>query len=382
MHLLVDLDDCLVDTSRIKVYRGNPAGRAYAAANINQLDTREVHPCLQEIVHGYARRGDVTVLTDSPADYAEAVLRKHGFPDVPIIGSADKPFPDPGRLPQEPCIFIGDAAKDILTAHRFDQVSIGTAWGYSTERKLQRAQPQALIDDPEDLEQTLIDIEAGRIQYVPFQLPNCQWLNGQQQATEEVQIVPVADYIPPSKGKDYWSGDILNFKDMADLKKSELATDWIHYFHNGQIKRAISYEWLMNKMVSAVESIVKQVDGTSLVVAAPNRMPAFCYKSDPNKLLVSELNNRLDGLVVPDNRIVRRVRPKPKSQKGGRTPAWQFATLGYFPQAFADCARADNIIIFDDVTTSSTQIDCIASLMRACGINMPIYAVALGKTID
>ncbi|MBW3018884.1 HAD hydrolase-like protein [Candidatus Woesearchaeota archaeon] len=379
MHLLVDLDDCLVDTSRIKVFRGNAAGRAFITQNIGRADTRDIHPCLQEIVADYAKRGDVTVITDSPADYAAAVLRKHNFPDVPIVGSAHKPFP--ASIPQKSFILIGDAAKDILTAHNFSQPSIGVTWGYSSKKKLEKAQPQVLVEDPENLEQALIDIEAGRVKYAPFQLPKAQWLNGQTQVTVQVQIVPVANYIPPKKGRDYWSGDILNFKDMADLTESELQGR-LSYFYNGRIKTTITYDRLMNKMVSAVEHIVKQAYGTSLLVAAPNRLPSFCYRSDPNNLLVNALNNRLENVIVPSNRIVRRILPKPKSRDGGRSAAWQFATLGYFSKSYADCGRADNIILFDDVTTSSTQIDCIATLMRACGVTLPIYAVALGKTVD
>ena len=172
-HIIFDLDETLVDTSELKTYYKTGEGRIHATRNINNLPTKIYDEKLPEIMKELQESNKVSVVTNSPCDYAVAVLRKHGFPSGTIVyGSAQKPLSgnieqivkDSG-IPYNQTIIVGDNTRDIVAAHGAKVPSIGVTWGSSSAEELRVAEPTRLAETTEELEELIEKFLEGNIGY-------------------------------------------------------------------------------------------------------------------------------------------------------------------------------------------------------------------------
>lgn len=393
-HLLIDLDDCLVETSALRVYRKTPSGRAFVTQNIDKMPTRLADRRLVELVKKYHNQKKATIVTNSPKDYATAVLKKHGFPDVPVIGAAKKPWfgslenlvGDNGK----DFVMIGDSPKDVLPAHLLNIVSIGTTWYQELSSDyLALSEPTKTAKTVDELLSILEDVESEKINPSPFKLPNeFKYLPEREfwKPAPEIDWASIGNYIPYSEGGDEFSSDILNYKNIKEIWPQDINRATIQFFSTKQ-QRIMGWKRYSSALVYFAKKVAKiieetELEGSTLLVPAPNSNPRYCYRSFPNEMLALEVSHILNDkkLYDPEKRIIYRTLPKPKaSETNNRNRDFNLLSLGVKPDFNSN---PDNVVILDDVRTSGSQIECVAKVLRYFGVGKNYYAIVLGQTSD
>lgn len=393
-HLLIDLDDCLVDTSALRVYRKTPSGRAYVTQNIDRMRTRLADRRLVELVKKYHNNKKVTVVTNSPKDYAAAVLKKHGFPDVPVIGAAKKPwFGSLENLVGESgkdFVMVGDSPKDVLPAHLLNISSIGTTWYQElTPDFLALSEPTKTAKSVDELLSILEDVESEKVSWSPFKLPKeFKYLPDKEfwKPAPKINWASIGNYIPYSEGGDKFSSDILDYKNIKEIWPQDINRAIIQFFSTKQ-QRVMGWKRYSAALVyfaREVANIIEkaELEGSTILVPAPNSNPRYCYRSFPNEMLALEVSHILKdkSLYNPEKRIIYRTLPKPKaSETNNRNRNFNLLSLGVKPEY---SSNPDNVIILDDVRTSGSQVECVAKVLNYFGIGKNYYAVVLGQTVN
>lgn len=162
--VIFDLDDTLVDTSKIKQYRRRDWKKCcdliatYTALNVS-LD----------VIAKLKEKFSIGVVTNSPRFYAEKVLDNFGI-EVDVLISYrhtknHKPHPEPMllaasklNLNPENCIAVGDNINDILSSNSAGMKSIGVTWGESKYDVFKAIKTEQLFNGKEDLEKYLLSL--------------------------------------------------------------------------------------------------------------------------------------------------------------------------------------------------------------------------------
>lgn len=397
-HYAFDLDDTLVDTFDLEVYRGTNEGRAYLPQNIAALPTKSFHPDLLKLVKSLSKKSFVSIITNAPEDYARAVLKKHHFPDnLYVQGSANKPSIQEtfqarhhSGADKSKTILIGDHPKDILTAHDLNIVSVGVTWGrQATEQQLERAEPQHIVHDIGALEQTIIAFEKGQLKYSQrtepdkyLRLPKAE----DNTPVPEIDIFWLDKYHPyRSEGFNHHSAMILLFKKGKNFTSEEItagARD--DYFSYDKIKPGrkiiLNYGYFQDQLTSLIQE--KKLLGNTLVLPAPNSLLEYCYRGDFTVDFLKNLCAGLENHVVAPRSLIPRIFPKEESHNSGvHSLKEHYDTMGLRNDITSEQLNEyDNVLIFDDITTSGAQLQSIGKILTYFGFKGKLYGVALGKT--
>ncbi len=390
---MYDLDNTLIDTRAVRPYMKTQEGRLFVAQHIDQIVTT-ADDGLRRLVERQHKRKEVSIVTDSPRDYALAVLQKHGFPkDLPIYAAANKPF-NRGlsqaiadcKKPLEEIVVVGDSAKDILDAHKAKVKSIGVTWGkLFTQEQLRAAEPTEVVESMEDLEKVLESDKIIKGKYQARINPNALvYLPKEQRGNTAVDITNIAIGSYTSwdrKGSDgfsVFSANILRFKMMKDHTTEELnreASD--EYFCGGQLRKGdnfLAVFWLFKQQLG--QKLKGIVWDDCLAVATPNSLPEYCYRTDVNEIFT--LNAFKENGFITTNRFVFRAHPKQEDHVGARSPEEvHYGTIGILRSSKK---KFKQIILFDDVRTKGTQTTALARILRHYGFGEKFYAVTLGQT--
>jgi len=211
--VIFDLDGTLLDTladiadaaNRVLAKHGHPthAHQAYKwfvgdgsrrlmtrALPENQRRPQIIDACLDGFIADYHRHWDkatrpyegvvellrvlqkkeikLSVVTNKPHQFAAAMM-KHYFKDTPfapIFGQRDgipkKPDPRQALAAAEEmgvnpisCIFLGDSAVDMQTAHQADMYPVGAGWGFRPIRELVEAGAARVLNHPLEMRQLI-----------------------------------------------------------------------------------------------------------------------------------------------------------------------------------------------------------------------------------
>jgi predicted amidophosphoribosyltransferase len=136
------------------------------------------------------------------------------------------------------------------------------------------------------------------------------------------------------------------------------------------------FAWFAQKVENKIDEIGLREE--TIVVAVPNSSPEYCYRFDANHVFTAALARDRAILTATDDRILSRVHPKSESHlTGNRSSHEHYRTMGF---SEIDLSQEKNIILFDDVTTSGTQLTSAAKMLRYFGFRGNFYCVALAKT--
>ena len=393
--LIFDLDGTLLDTKESMPFRKSNEGRNFLYNNIPLLIrlTKIFDTSLIELFNRYAREGRAGVCTNSPEYHARILLSNFGFENAPLIFAANKPSHDGlirliyerGINPRN-ILSIGDKAIDILASHGSEIASVAVTWGDDSEDQLIMSEPQRIVRKPEDLEGVIRDFDLESFGYMEREYPdNFIFLPSSYGSIDfdENSIYSVGEYKPYHGGEfDQFSAYILDFKRVKQHTPEEINNGYKDVYFAGGILRESERPLLhiINGFKKAVADKVNSlgIKGRTLIIGAPNSFPRFCYKSDTNHIFVRMVSSELgDGFHSLDQRFVSRVYPLQESHSGYRNmPSDHFRTMGFQEFNF----DYDAIIVFDDVTTTSSQLRSIYTLLRYSGFDGRIYSVTLGKT--
>jgi len=393
-HVILDLDETIVDTSKIYNYRKSPKGQDFATQNIAALTTKLYDPSFLSIVKSLHARSMVSFVSNAPVAYIIAVLAKHGFPSgIPVFGSASKPSPQSLQLvlrqagvTPDNTLSVGDSSKDVLAAHAIGIPTVAVSWGYNSRQQLECAEPVEIIDKPAALEDRIVAFEKGKITYKPRERPK-GYINLPRSEfntpSPAVQLLKVSDYYKYVPGqRDPYSARILTFKESKEHTQQSIITDGAtdDYFYDGRILRGTTFRSVLTEFMGKVRSLLAEnnLEGETLVIAAPNSMPEYCYRTDMNALLAFNVARNQEHLHYIRERVISRVHPKEAAHSGGsRFGDEQYTTLGFKE---IELPKYDNVVILDDITTSGSQGNAIAKLVRHGGMQGKLYLAVLGKT--
>jgi hypothetical protein len=371
MNYYFDLDNTLIRSRHLKPYLHTVAGREFLIKNPSSVNTEVVNPRLVDLIAAIKEKA--IVVTNSPQEYAEGMLKKHKFPTIQVIGSADKPCSNL-RL-QKNSIYIGDEPSDILFAH--EQRISGLAYleaSFFPRGNVSRSQPTAIAKTIHELEKLL----AEGINYVPFNQGNFFVLT--KITDEEIPIHFLVNYHAwgSIRFKSSESPEVLAYKKSKSFSAAEInAQQRDSYFFNGRIKQSNCFLTVVSDFYTRVHTKIKQLNlkGTTEVIALPNSMPEYAYLFDVNHWVARKYNGK------QGERVMRRIKPVREAHVTGlRNPAKHIGNLALDLQNLD--LNVDNIVLFDDISTTGSQFQAGVSLLRAAGYKNNAVGLALGKTFE
>lgn len=397
-HLIVDLDDTLFRTRNLMPYRKTGRGRRYleSMANLNYLVNKSdmgIEPISQpltEIVRRFARDDDVTVVTNSPEDYAKNLLQMHNIAGGYVVGAAGKPQPtayewiiEDLEVDPDEILVIGDSGSDILPAHILGLASIAVPFGAQTAEQLRQAEPSA-ISNGDNLEDLLIEFEKGQLRHVPRSYPNRLKTLPKQQWGEpfEYPVTACCEYHPPGYGPmDTISGEILDLKSARDLTVAEIKSGKTLDYYAGSLYTGRSALEVIGWAVEKISDKLSNLEGPFMLIPSPYSAPSFCYVTDINTVIAANVVARLDMASNPNGRLLQRKYLKEEAHTTlGRTPLNdQYETLGVLETALPNTPLR-SIIILDDVTTTGQQLRSIAHVLDRMDIGQRYMGIAVGQT--
>jgi phosphoglycolate phosphatase len=130
-----------------------------------RADPPPIFPGMEEVVRGAAARGQVGIVTGSPAKAVSRFLQQHHLSDsVGALVSVEDPgtraekirraLEQLGRQPAEACL-IGDAVSDVRACREVGVRSIAVAWGHQSATRLTAAGADLLAGTPKELAELL-----------------------------------------------------------------------------------------------------------------------------------------------------------------------------------------------------------------------------------
>jgi len=431
-HFLIyfDFDDTLVYTSELNPYR-NREGKTFLISHPNGIETTVCFPGLVQYFNKLKKNDLVKlrILTNSPKELVEVFLLKHGFDlnDVLIFGGQNKPFAKgfedvlrQTNYPRNKILLIGDSAVDLLTAHTLGINCIQVRWPedikalrfkqtnlfnenqiYTNQHPIhphcfskvsgtKRIKPKLTVKNLQDLE-TAVNcfIENKFPQGIPF-VDNSKLMLASPHIFSEnksVIIYNISTYYPTGHELFNFSNSnaILRFKDIKKYSKNELnSLVYNRYYYNGKVRfdqpMINFFNFFYDKLVKKIKSL--SLSKPIIIIAAPNSLPEYCYKTDVNQMMADNLNSKIDEKdFVYFHRFIYRVFPKTQAHLGGeRRLDDHYQTIGVIKD-HNFIHRFKTVIIFDDITTTGSQIQAIANYTRvACGFRGDILGLTLGKT--
>ena len=162
--IIFDLDDTLVDTSKIEQYRRVNWKKCYEL-----IPTETKLNISLEVLEKLKLKYQIAVVTNSPKSYAEQVLKYHKINVDVLIAYHDtkkhKPYPDPMMLAAQKvnfdpkrCLTIGDHMNDILASNSAGMRSIAVTWGKHTLEQFEDIECWKIFSEKKLLEDFLISL--------------------------------------------------------------------------------------------------------------------------------------------------------------------------------------------------------------------------------
>jgi HAD superfamily hydrolase (TIGR01549 family) len=152
----------LVDSSAIAHLRASKQW-PQVMASLHKIEAFDLDPAPHEIPAKLRALGHkVAVVTSSPKQYAEAVLKKFGVEYDVLVSYHDttehKPSPEPLKLALAQlgmgagdALHVGDHPMDVEASHHAGVTSVGAGWGMDELDELAPAAPDLLLFEPSPL---------------------------------------------------------------------------------------------------------------------------------------------------------------------------------------------------------------------------------------
>jgi predicted HAD superfamily phosphohydrolase YqeG len=388
MELIVDLDNTLIDTRSLEVYRKTNEGREFIKRNLHNLSTRLYDVAAQEIL----RYDCVTIVTNNTQDEARLLMRKHGLQGLDLIASADKPntemFEDilcPYRDPLD-VVLIGDDPRDMIAARKLNLVSIGGLWGsIYLESDLLQAGASVIAHSQNQVAEYLHYFQEEWLSSSRhFNLAFNQRPDLLGMKPEEMVNVSLGDYYPWGMGSSNYSKELLSFKKAKDETIDEINNGAVdEYYNGGRLKWNNSYKNLIHSLGQRLFERIEEeyLEESITLIAAPNSLPSYCYKLDLNhKLVCNAIPQDDSNIYVPRDRVLNRVEASKTSHCGVRPDLIEhYRTISVDINLIPE--DTEHVIIFDDIRTNGVQLDAISTLIRQAGYSKKLSSMTLGQTV-
>jgi len=356
---LLDLDDTLVDTSKLKPLRD--AGRwreVYAKIRSTTLynDTRK-------FVQSVRLLGRVGIVTNSPRTYAERVVQHHAL-DLDILVAyhdtkVHKPDPAPLlkaasilEIPPINCAAVGNDTNDWRAAERAGMTSLGIDRS-STVLELRNG--TLVMNSLTDIAQFL-----RRLHTVSRLMPPLEVCESPE---HPVATIAGLSYIPFRRGGNLFSTSNL----VLDVKKNDLPSIFLAAA-------------VIATRIDAFRDQLQHIAPNWIVAAIPTSRAGV--PNTPCESICSILSHRFPGLLTHAPELLQRVKDVPKSAaattKSSRpTPEQHYQTIRVTqPQLI----RGRCVILIDDVYTLGAHTAACGALLEDSGA-AKVIAFPLSRTV-
>jgi hypothetical protein len=420
--ILFDLDFTLADTEECQPYLATQVGRDAVVSHL-RANTIQAKVYSQELVTAFnqLRNHDsirAAVISDSPRKYCLEVLRQCGYlvDDQLVFGAQGKPLVDfipvkksiaeaLGVRPRDlNFIVVGDSPKDIYFAHVIGSISIFAKWGTRHGPKaIEKCHPSYCATDINVVKSIVNEVRSCNIEYEDYDF-NDDYLTFDYDDVEHYKI-HVSDigygkeYVPHSdnyrNAQDKYTSQNLhwivkkakNFPPRYHKDKKGMSL----YGRDGVFQtKSLMRQAGFYKLDFMSWCVQKEITGKVVLIPVPSSVPHECNLSSPVKMICDWwalwINPKTDNIKIQVEDVFERFWPRPPSHlsEGGRTVEEQFETLGLYSDYSNVTWDADYVIIVDDVVTSGSHMNAIASFIYAAeliGDDTSICGYALYKTV-
>lgn len=419
--LLFDLDFTLANTTACLPYLTTSRGRGQV---VDALEEGEIAVSLydERLVESFNdsfRDGlCAVVVSDSPKAYCLKVLEMCGYEidsDL-VFGNQKKPIVDFESLKDSledtleiasdemEFLVVGDSPKDIYFAHRIQAPSVFAAWGSRHDLNLaQRSRPTRVARNYEQLRAAVIDFLNGEVEFNNYNFYNdfefCEPEGLDCIELDSDSVGNAREYVP---NYEHYRGDNDRWaaRDLRWVVKPAKNYGIWHHRRNHSMTLYGADGMFETRSLKSLAGIYKRdfmawldeldVHGKVLVVPIPPSVPEECNLSNPVSIIAewwsSWVTEALDDVDMSSFDVFRRIVPKQPSHDtaGPRHLTDQLPTLGVIPRSRYTGGDVDYVIILDDVVTSGSHMNAIASIIISTGLipgDPEILGYALFKTV-
>lgn len=426
--IIFDLDNTLVDTKACRDWLNTTHGRDEIVRRIarNHVTTRLYDQRIVKLFNDLQADSKVmvAVVSDAPTDYCRAVLKSHGFDlrYVYIHGSAGKPCIDTKKLVQgvKECyedtlkvndvLVIGDSPKDIHFAHQIGAFSVFATWGteFEVDTIEEQSQPTQVVSDFPELEKYIRNFREFTPEFeIPdfedyFELVDTNRGDYKECHIKDDDIGYGHRYVTNKTLREQNAVDRQTFIDIFWVVKRAKQFTVRQLEQNAAIGYYSSYgnhkHWpsLTARAPHYFERLMQWIDdkgitGNITLVPVPSSVPSECNLTFTMKY-VCELWSRWIkeydvNYTLATAFIIDRVNPRPAAHADhayddSRTIEPHVKTMGIFEGADLP-EDTDAIIIVDDVVTSGSQMNAVATILSNLDRipeNVPVYGFAWART--
>jgi len=414
--VIFDLDDTIFNTKECKPYLRTPIGREVICNKIEDgfIEVQEQYENIVSFINELINDDiHIFIFSDSPKNYCLTLINKFGINihEDDVFGSQHKPCVEYYTFfdNYEEIAVVGDSAKDIYFAHMHGFTSILLGKLSEADKKFYRiwSKPNDICTDLKELDSALSRFLNGNLKFIEHDFS----AKYEKVNHEEVELIEIPhDRIGYSY--EYWSNP-NEWNEIEDRKRiwfdvqrsikvaKELSDDQIDqkqavsfYNQSGVVSDGKPFKTIMwvyyLKFVEWANSL--GLTGDVYLVPVPPSSPIECNESFTMNVLAkkwanyayhSKKANQINFKLI-NCYVVDRFWPTPSSHiTGGRREIEpHLKTMAVF-NAVDKIKNASAIIIIDDIVTSGTQMNAVATILKDVGIfssNTPIYGYALAKT--
>ncbi|MDP3639948.1 MAG: HAD hydrolase-like protein [Nanoarchaeota archaeon] len=114
-------------------------------------------PGAKKMMETLTALGRVYIISSNISSVIEEYLRRHGFPNVPVLGAEKetskkkKLFRLKEQSPEAPFYFIGDTKGEVLEGKAAGVRTLAVTWGYHNKKRLQEAKPEKIFEKPKEV---------------------------------------------------------------------------------------------------------------------------------------------------------------------------------------------------------------------------------------
>lgn len=411
--VIFDLDNTIFDTENCKPYLRTAAGREIIAGLIaeGKLVVKEKFAGIVSYLNGLISSNvHIYIVSDSPKDYCIALLKKHAvlIKDEHVFGSQHKPCSERHDFYDfyDDILVVGDSPKDIYFAHLnlFPSVMLANLNEQQIESYQHWTKPGEICGNLVELSNVVNDFLRGNFLFSKNDFHSMYKTINPSTANileiPEGNIGHAFEYWPNTQDwggvetrKTVWFDVKRSIKVAKELSVNEIekSSQVLFYNRNGVIGTGKAFKAIMWVYFQEFKSwlIENNIKGKVYLVPAPASVPMECNRSFPMLTLAewwrkyAHHDKELDCELV-DLYAVERFWPTTPAHMsdGKREIRPHFESLGVYT-ATPVVSDASALIIIDDIVTSGTQMNAVASLLLAVGIfpeNVPLYGYALART--
>ncbi|MER5005367.1 HAD family hydrolase [Atlantibacter hermannii] len=412
--ILFDLDNTLFSTHECNVYLRSHAGRIVIPDLIRKgaFSIIPLHEQISDYINFLESKRDldVFIVSDSPKDYCMAILEKFDIKieSGKVLGSQHKPCIEDEEIfsTYNKVLVVGDNPKDIYLAHKLRAASLYLTYfsEFNTNFAIDNSLPTQVVKDFDEMVKVITKFLKGDLEYkIPYYKQHFLTVDANEIALYDIDQSDIGyslSYYPDfkeletAKERYDWFDVKRSIKPAKLLTNKELDNQETVSFYNadktisqGKAFRRVAWfaredflKWLKEKNIT----------GKVYLVAAPSSIPRECNKSLPMEMLVywwikwfPYLN--YNKVTLKNGSYVERYWPTTPAHmtNGKREVRPHLNTLGIFKDNDGFDSDTTAVIIIDDVVTSGTQMNAIATLLKGTGVlpnETKIYGYALAKT--